>query len=65
MLLLERDCEPILFKPGTLAAISSGIAGRPGTTVKQRSGVLLLDIITREASPERAAPSPAVLRAGL
>ena len=49
MLLLERDGESILFKPGTLAAISSGMDGRPGTTVKQRSGALLLDIITRDA----------------
>ena len=49
MLLLERDGKSILFKPGTLAAISSEMDGRPGTTVKQRSGALLLDIITRDA----------------
>jgi hypothetical protein len=48
MLLLERDGESILFKPGTLAAITSTMEGRRGTTVKQRTGGLLLDIITRD-----------------
>jgi hypothetical protein len=48
MLLLERDAESILFKPGSLAEITSEFDGRAGTSIKQRSGALLIDVKTRD-----------------
>ncbi len=48
MLLLERNAESILFKPGSLAEITSEFEGLAGTSIKQRSGALLLDIETRD-----------------
>jgi len=48
MLLLEREAESILLKPGSLAEIASEFDGRAGTSIRQRSGALLLDVRTRE-----------------
>lgn len=44
MLLLEKDSDSILFKPGSLAQITSEFEGRAGTSITQRSGALLLDV---------------------
>ena len=48
MLLLEKDAGSVLFKPGSLAEITSEFEGRAGTSIKQRSGALLLDVETRD-----------------
>jgi hypothetical protein len=49
MLLLKRESDSILFKPGTLAEITSEFDGRAGTSIRQRSGALLLDVGKRDA----------------
>lgn len=48
ILLLEKDAGSILFKPGSLAEIANEFEGRPGTSIRQRSGALLLDVRTRD-----------------
>lgn len=48
MLLLGRDAESILLKPGTLVRIEAEFDGRAGTSLSQRSGAILLDIETRD-----------------
>ena len=50
ILLLEKDAESMLFKPGSLAEIASEFEGRPGTSIRQRSGALLLDVRTRDSA---------------